>query len=522
MIEVELPDGTIAEFPDGTSQDVMRGALQKRFGVSAATPAASAEPETSMLSDIAQSAGAGLRSGVEGLVGMFGDTNKMQGDIAGWAAEKLGAGPEFAQGINTAFSKLSPFPTAPSTAEIQSVTTPVIGESYQPQTVAGDYAKTIGQFAPAAVAGPGSLGRKAAMTVIPAIASETAGQLTEGSEFEPYARTGGALLGGFAAAGRAPTLAREAAKDAPSTVQLKEQTDKLYKGLRDAGIRYDSNAYAGMVQKMANDLRKAGFRKSTADTAFKMVDDLAEDIGMSPDFDDVNSLIQSVGEQARDFARSQQGGQAKAMGIIRDHLDDFEMNAAFDPILGGTAKLPPEIMKKATSAARETAFRNIKGRTLDRIVDNAETYQSGFEAGIRNGIGNLLRSQRGIQMFKGDERKALLDVAQGGKPLRTLSRFGLDLTRLGGNATFLPTLGAVAAALGVGVPAAAALATAGTAAKLASPVITKKALETASAAIRSGNLNKKATMDAKKAEQIKRFVRGLLTYESGRNAAFGT
>ena len=32
MIEVELPDGTIAEFPDGTSQDVMRSALQKRFG----------------------------------------------------------------------------------------------------------------------------------------------------------------------------------------------------------------------------------------------------------------------------------------------------------------------------------------------------------------------------------------------------------------------------------------------------------------------------------------------------------
>lgn len=31
MIEVELPDGTIAEFPDGTSSDVIKGALQKRF-----------------------------------------------------------------------------------------------------------------------------------------------------------------------------------------------------------------------------------------------------------------------------------------------------------------------------------------------------------------------------------------------------------------------------------------------------------------------------------------------------------
>lgn len=32
MIEVELPDGSIAEFPDGTGNDVIKGALQKRFG----------------------------------------------------------------------------------------------------------------------------------------------------------------------------------------------------------------------------------------------------------------------------------------------------------------------------------------------------------------------------------------------------------------------------------------------------------------------------------------------------------
>lgn len=32
MIEVELPDGTIAEFPEGTTNDVIKGALQKRFG----------------------------------------------------------------------------------------------------------------------------------------------------------------------------------------------------------------------------------------------------------------------------------------------------------------------------------------------------------------------------------------------------------------------------------------------------------------------------------------------------------
>jgi hypothetical protein len=41
MIEVELPDGSIAEFPDGTSSDVIKQALRKRFSA----PAAPSHPE---------------------------------------------------------------------------------------------------------------------------------------------------------------------------------------------------------------------------------------------------------------------------------------------------------------------------------------------------------------------------------------------------------------------------------------------------------------------------------------------
>jgi hypothetical protein len=41
VIEVELPDGTIVEFPDGTAPDVMKSALQKRFG----SPQPAPEPE---------------------------------------------------------------------------------------------------------------------------------------------------------------------------------------------------------------------------------------------------------------------------------------------------------------------------------------------------------------------------------------------------------------------------------------------------------------------------------------------
>jgi len=59
MIEVELPDGTIAEFPDGTSPDVMRSALQKRFSAPVNPPSDQAVPPAQLaeLSQLTQGAG---------------------------------------------------------------------------------------------------------------------------------------------------------------------------------------------------------------------------------------------------------------------------------------------------------------------------------------------------------------------------------------------------------------------------------------------------------------------------------
>lgn len=45
MIEVELPDGSIAEFPEGTSFDVIKGALQKRFSVQQPQQPAAPDPD---------------------------------------------------------------------------------------------------------------------------------------------------------------------------------------------------------------------------------------------------------------------------------------------------------------------------------------------------------------------------------------------------------------------------------------------------------------------------------------------
>lgn len=509
MIEVELPDGSIAEFPDGTAPETIKQALQKQFG-------APQVEQPGMVEDMTRSAGAGLRQGVEGMVGMFGDANRMTGDAAAWLAGKAGLGEEGQGRIRSGARFLSPFPNAPTTDEIQSVTDQGVGEAYHPQTTAGEYARTVGQFAPAAFAGPGSVARKTAMAAVPAVASETAGQLTEGTVAEPYARGLAALAGGVSVAGRGNPV-KQAAKGAPTRETLKQQTDALYNTMRDAGIKYDSNAFGQSVLKMARDLKKSGLRRSVADDAYKVVRELADDVqrGLSPDFDDINGLIQNIGDKARAAARAGDKPLAKAYGIIRDQLDDFERTA----VMSSTKPMPKAEFNELRTAARQTALKNIKTRAIDEIVENADTYQSGREAGIRNGISNLLRSKKGIQLFRGDERKALLDVAQGRKALRTLSRFGFDLTRLSGNATFIPAVGAVGAGSMVSPAAAGALLGAGTLAKVASPMMTERALSRAGAAIRSGGLNNARNAKQIAAQNQAAMIRVLLGAKAGETSA---
>lgn len=71
---------------------------------------------------------------------------------------------------------------------------------YKPQTVAGQYARTGGEFAGASVIGGPARGiaGRAAASLVPAALSETAGQLTKGTKWEQAARMAAALGTGAA------------------------------------------------------------------------------------------------------------------------------------------------------------------------------------------------------------------------------------------------------------------------------------------------------------------------------------
>lgn len=175
MIEVELPDGTIAEFPDDTSDEVIKGALARQF---APTQQGSTWGDTAV--DVGKSLASGIGRGVTGLAGLPGTL----GDMANNGLSYLTGLPQLPQ---------SPLSGETLTNAADAVTGG--GMSYQPQTTAGEYAKTTGEFIPGAAAFGGisaaNIGR---FGILPGMASEAAGQATEGSNVEPYARVAAALL----------------------------------------------------------------------------------------------------------------------------------------------------------------------------------------------------------------------------------------------------------------------------------------------------------------------------------------
>jgi hypothetical protein len=95
---------------------------------------------------------------------------------------------------------------------------------YEPKTVPGEYAKTIGEFLPAGALNP-------VASVVSALGSETLGQLTKGTPAEPYARMAGAVAAP-GVAGRVISPTRVPAARQPAVQALEAEGVPLTAGDR--------------------------------------------------------------------------------------------------------------------------------------------------------------------------------------------------------------------------------------------------------------------------------------------------
>ena len=173
-----------------------------KYGASAPSvvdPAPSEGGIMSTLADVAASGAAGIGRGAADLIGLPGtlsDLAKSGMDLALSKGYEAVTGDEPAPG--SFFAGLGgQTPSQLSGARARSGLSVATGgaSDYEPETTAGKYAGTVGEFIPGAAAFGGlSPSNLARFGVVPGLASEGAGQATEGTGYEPYARVAAALL----------------------------------------------------------------------------------------------------------------------------------------------------------------------------------------------------------------------------------------------------------------------------------------------------------------------------------------
>lgn len=319
----------------------------------------------STFTDILKSGASGLARGAQELVG-----------LPGTIGDALQSGLSWATGLPA----LPPSPL--SGAAIRKVGSELTGGAteYEPKTRAGRYASTIGEFVPGAAAfGGGSVGNLIKYAALPGAASEGAGQATEGSALEPYARLAGAIGGASL-----PAIGRRLVTPFPISAERAAQVNTLKaEGVKDLtagqitgrkGLQYleselGGGAAANMLERQGEQftaaaLSKAGIKANRATP--EVINDAFERIGGQ--FDDLAAKTtvpfdQKLQNQMLNAATDYQAVSAKAAPAVEE-----VMNRAAELATKNGGVLSGEAYKNLTTRIRELSARS-DGATQTALGD---------------------------------------------------------------------------------------------------------------------------------------------------------
>lgn len=482
---------------------------QQRALAIAAARARAAGDEISTAEDVGKSLVSGIGTGLTSLAGIPGDLY----DLGGLGAKKLVEG---ITGRKSAVPEDFKAPLeAPSSGEVKQAVEGVTGEFYKPKTTAGEYAETVGEFLPggASAAPRKMLSGALKYGVAPGLASEAAGQATEGTVVEPYARIAGAVAGGGGAAAADDLLqARGAIRQAPTREALKQSEQAAYGRASAGGAMFDANAVdlipAQVKQRLnADNVIIDDVLTPAASRALRDVEDqigglnfqnraapsrTGNPVGVSLDaLTSARRRVQSYFDAIPSPSPiDPNAGKAdrRALATIMDELDNWINQASDTALIAGD--------DRAVEAFREGNRLHAQGAKSDSVE---RAVQKGLSRALRSGTGanedNAIRQEIGkvLDRSKGlsaEERAALERAANGTRGqnlLRTVGRMSPKFTLNSGAAT----AGGAAAGFGVGGPVGAAIGAAapgiiGGSAKGLADATTQRNAALASALMRGG------------------------------------
>lgn len=401
--------------------------------------------------DALKSAGIGLAEGAIGLAGLPGDGRQMASSATSFIGNALGADPATIDNIKSVASAVAPrLFQLPTSSEIQSGIEGVTGKFYEPQTTVGGYARAAGQFAPALIGGPETLAMKALTRVAaPAIASETAGNLTKGSGLEPLARLGGAVLGGAGAA----KLARPAPIAAPSASDIKGASRLAYKHPEVKALEIDTKSTAKAADDITAHLNNEGFRDfaGSAPGTFRLVSELKTPVGNTAKIADISSVKTALNKLS-----GTPGPEGAAAKTAISRIDKYLANITQPELLAGDAARATKILKQAGGDWRSGSSLETVNEALAKAQRQASRSHSGtnIDNATRQKFSAILDNPKKSKFFTTDELAQMQKIVDGtfvGNMARKVAKL-FPTTGLGGMAS--GTIGVSTGGLGFALPAA--------------------------------------------------------------------
>lgn len=327
MIEAELPDGTVLEFPEGTSQDVIQRVVKQRIGVAQQPAAAPAKPqERSQLAALGGSIGQGVGNvalGAQNLLGM--GLEKLGAEQAGkWLQQDAASGKKNLQ------SEIDPYeqqyPTTVAGGRLA-------GEVAATLPVGGVLGKALGAVAPSATGLATAL--RTGGAVGPNLATRVAGGALTGAAssalINPEEAGTGAMIGGsLPVAGKALSMAGPAAKRilGATTGVGDEAISQAYQAGKTGGAQGKAFADALRGQSNMDDVLTAAKQNLQALGAQKqqayrsgMANIKADQTVLS--FDGINDAVKNAANMASFKGQAKNPQAAEAVSKVANTVDEW-------------------------------------------------------------------------------------------------------------------------------------------------------------------------------------------------------
>lgn len=433
---VAMPDGTQVSFPDDLPADQIRSMIAQKF------PDAVPKPTAGVAEDVGKSALSGVAQGAASLAGMVpGIAGAMKGAANKYLFDPLleatvglpKGGPAQTLDANKMFGSQN------IRKQIEGVT----GELYKPQTTAGKFARTAGEFLPSSLLGPGSLASRVLTGGAAAVGSEGAGQATEGTSFEPYARIAGAFAGGAlpSAAARAisPMPAQQArqpfvqtleAEGVPLTAGQRGGSEALRYAESALGNAPGSGGRAARVMEAQGEaftaaaLRRAGVNANRATP--DVIDGAFTRIGQQFDNLAARNAIQgdrALGNALATVEREYQSvvNPSQRVPVISDTIRDIgEAIAANGGILQGPAYQAlrsrlDRLQRGSSDNQLSEALRGIRSaldNAMERTIFRTNPNDLGAWRGARNQYRNMLVIEKAATGAGENAAQGLISPAQ--------------------------------------------------------------------------------------------------------------